>query len=161
MRQRNRTGDQGKFEVAFPVRTHNQLLLLRVYACEAGCKDRDALFNSVAGPFAACPRPLLIRAVRRRCAVASRQGEEPGTTPGGAGDGAGDGREARIGRALPVKAIGRDGDGVALAVIVANEHRAGFELAPGRAAVACQTLQEPQAFPIEAAEGLADGARQE
>ena len=47
--QRNRTGDQGKFEVAFPVRTHNQLLSLRVYACEAGCKDRDALFNSVAG----------------------------------------------------------------------------------------------------------------
>ncbi len=47
--QRNRTGDQGKFEVAFPVRTHNQLLSLRVYACEVGCKDRDALFNSVAG----------------------------------------------------------------------------------------------------------------
>jgi len=47
--QRNRTGDQGKFEVAFPVGTHNQLLLFRVYACEAGCKDRDALFNSVAG----------------------------------------------------------------------------------------------------------------
>src|SRR5262249_33984891 len=47
--QRNRTGDQGKFEVAFPVRTHNQLLSLRVYAYEAGYKDRDALFNSVAG----------------------------------------------------------------------------------------------------------------
>src|SRR5438045_3139155 len=58
------------------------------------------------------------------------------------------------GRALPVKAIGRDGDGVALAVIVANEHRAGFELAPGRAAMACQTVQESQAFPIKAAEGL-------
>src|SRR5205807_3290721 len=95
-----------------------------------------------------------MRAVRRRCAVAWRQGEEPGTTPGGASDGAGDGREARIGRALPVKAIGRDGDGVALAVIVANEHRAGFELAPGRAAMACQTVQESQAFPIKAAEGL-------
>jgi hypothetical protein len=27
--------------------------------------------------------------------------------------------------------IGGDGDGVALAVIVANKHRAGFELAPG------------------------------
>jgi hypothetical protein len=106
------------------------------------------------GAIVACLRPLLIRAVRRRCAVASRQSEEPGTTPGGAGDGAGDGREARIGRALPVKAIGRDGDGVALAVIVANEHRAGFELAPGRAAVACQTVQEPQALPIEAAKGL-------
>jgi hypothetical protein len=32
-----------------------------------------------------------------------------------------------------------DGDGVALAVIVTNKHRAGFELAPGRAAVARQT----------------------
>jgi hypothetical protein len=39
-------------------------------------------------------------------------------------------------------------------VIVANEHRAGFELAPRRATVASQTIQEPQAFPIEAAEGL-------
>src|SRR5262249_17385081 len=70
------------------------------------------------------------------------------------GDGAGDGREAGIGRALPVKSIGCDGDGVALAVIVAKEHRAGFELAPGRAAVARQTLQERQAFPIKAAKGL-------
>jgi hypothetical protein len=43
---------------------------------------------------------------------------------------------------------------VALAVIVAKEHRAGFELAPGRAAVARQTLQERQAFPIKAAKGL-------
>jgi hypothetical protein len=101
-----------------------------------------------------CGLPAPTRAVRRRCAVASRQGEEPGTTPGGAGDSAGDGREARIGRPLPVKSIGRDGDGVALALIVANEHRAGLELAPGRAAAACQTVQEPQAFPIEAAEGL-------
>src|SRR2546430_3320520 len=106
------------------------------------------------GAIAACPRPRLMRAVRRRCAVASRQGEEPGTTPGGASDGAGDGREARVGRALPVKAMGRDGDGVALAVTVANEHRAGFELAPWRAAMACRTVQESQAFPIKAAEGL-------
>src|SRR2546430_11280826 len=106
------------------------------------------------GAIAACPRPRLMRAVRRRCAVASRQGEEPGTTPGGASDGAGDGREARISRALPVKAIGRDGDGVALAVIVANEHRAGVELAPGRAALACQNVPESQAFPVNASEGL-------
>jgi hypothetical protein len=40
-----------------------------------------------------------------------------------------------------------------LALIVANEHRAGFELTPGRTTVARQTLQEPQAFPIEAAKG--------
>jgi hypothetical protein len=39
-------------------------------------------------------------------------------------------------------------------LIVANEHRAGFELAAGRAAVARQTLQERQAFPIKAAKGL-------
>ena len=48
--QRNRTGDQGKFEVAFPVRTHNQLLLLWGYACEAGCKGSEALFDAAAGP---------------------------------------------------------------------------------------------------------------
>jgi hypothetical protein len=35
------------------------------------------LVRSGRGAIAACPRPLLIRAVRRRCAVASRQGEEP------------------------------------------------------------------------------------
>jgi len=43
---------------------------------------------------------------------------------------------------------------VALALMVANEHGAGFELAPGRAAVARQTVQEPQAFPIKATKGL-------
>jgi hypothetical protein len=43
---------------------------------------------------------------------------------------------------------------VALAVIVANEHRAGFELAPGQAAVARQAIQEREAFPIQAAKGL-------
>jgi|SRR5215831_2176734 len=46
--QRNRTGNQGKFEVAFPVGTHNQLLLLRGYARKAVCKGRDALFNPLA-----------------------------------------------------------------------------------------------------------------
>src|SRR3979409_2174164 len=75
----------------------------------------------------------------RRGAVRSREGEEPGTTPGGAGDGACDGREA--------------GD-LAVPLIGANEPRAGFELAAGRAAVARQTLQEGQAFPIKAAKGL-------
>src|SRR5262249_13381759 len=106
--------------------------------------------RAIAAPTHTCP----LIAARRGGAVTLREGEEPGTTPGGAGDGAGDGREAGIGRALPVKSIGCDGDGVALAVIVAKEHRAGFELAPGRAAVARQTLQERQAFPIKAAKGL-------
>src|SRR5262245_46178952 len=69
--------------------------------------------------------------------------KEPRTTPGGAGDGAGDGGQARISRALPVEAIGDDGDGVALALIVANEHRAGLEAAPWRAAVPRQPGQEP------------------
>src|SRR5204862_924710 len=90
----------------------------------------------------------------RSCAVRSRKREEPGTTPGRAGDGAGDGGEARIGRALPVEAIARDGDGVALALIIAKKDRAGFEPAPGRAAVTRQAVQEPQAFSIKPAEGL-------
>jgi hypothetical protein len=99
------------------------------------------------------PRHTFPILAARTGAVRSRKREEPGTTPGRAGDGAGDGREARIGRALPVKSIGRDDDGVALPPIVANEHRAGFEPAAGRAAVARQTLQERQAFPIKAAKG--------
>src|SRR6516165_7952594 len=116
------------------------------------CGHRDAALSSGLGcePLRPC-RSLV--AAPRRGAVASREGEEAGTTPGSAGDGACDGREASIGRALPVEAIERDCDGVALALIVAHQHRAGLELAPGRAAVACQTIQEPQAFPIEAAKG--------
>ena len=82
----------------------------------------------------------------------------------GAGDGAGDGGQARINRALPVEAIGDDGDGVALALIVANEHRAGLEAAPSRAAVPRQPVQDPQAFSIEPAKGpllqaIRDGGR--
>jgi hypothetical protein len=42
---------------------------------------------------------------------------------------------------------------VALALIVANEHRAGLEAAPWRAAVPRQSVQEPQAFPIKPAKG--------
>jgi hypothetical protein len=98
--------------------------------------------------------PFLFMAARRWCAFRSREGKEPGTTPGRAGDGAGDGREARVGRALPIKSIGHDGDGVAVALIVATEHSAGFEVSPGRAAMARQTLQEPQAVPIKPAKGL-------
>src|SRR5262249_59148493 len=86
-------------------------------------------------------------------AVASREGQEQGAPRGGAGAGGGDGREAWISRALPVEAIGDDGDGVALALIVANEHRAGLEGAPWRAAVPRQPVQEPQAFPIKPAKG--------
>src|SRR5438067_6557326 len=99
---------------------------------------------------AALPRTGILIAAGRD-AVCWREGKEPRTTPGGAGDGAGDGRQARISRALPVEAIGDDGDGVALALIVANEHRAGLEPAPWLAAVPRQAVQEPQGFPIKPA----------
>src|SRR6476620_5382944 len=42
----------------------------------------------------------------------------------------------------------RGGDGMALTVIVANEHRAGFELAPRGAGAARQTLQQAQMLTI-------------
>src|SRR6516165_9828570 len=101
---------------------------------------------------AALPRTCILIAACRG-AVSSREGKEPRTTPGGTGDGAGDGRQARISRALPVEAIGDDGDGVALALIVANEHRAGLEAAPWRAALPRQPVQEPQALSIKPAKG--------
>src|SRR5260370_39338311 len=50
--------------------------------------------------------------------------------------------------------MGAAGAGGALAVIVANEPRAGLEAARGRAAVPRQPVQEPQAFPIKPAKGL-------
>src|SRR5262249_54084837 len=81
---------------------------------------------------AALPRTCILIAACRG-AVCWREGKEPRTTPGGAGDGAGDGGQARISGALPVEAIGDDGDGVALTLIVANEHRAGLEAATWRA----------------------------
>ncbi len=157
--ERNRTGDQSQFEIAFPVGTHNQLLWFSVYACAAVCRGKDAVFMSAAFiARAGCEpsRPSRARAfLIAACggAVSSREGKEPRTTPGGAGDGAGDGGQARISRALPVEAIGDDGDGVALALIVANEHRAGLEAALWRAAVPRQPVQEPQAFPIKPAKG--------
>src|SRR5262249_59449481 len=90
---------------------------------------------------AALPRTgILIAACRG--AVSSRQGKEPRTTPGGAGDGAGDGGQARISRALPVEAIGDDGDGVALALIGAHQHRAGLEAAPVRTRVPAQPVPD-------------------
>src|SRR5438309_4438588 len=63
----------------------------------------------------------------RMCAITSdTHGKEPGAAPGRAGDGARDRREAGIGGSLPVEALAPDRDGVALAVILANEHRAGL-----------------------------------
>src|SRR5262249_3984268 len=46
--ERNRTADQSQFEIAFPVGTHNQLLWFSVYACEAVCRGKDAVFISAA-----------------------------------------------------------------------------------------------------------------
>src|SRR2546430_6798832 len=96
---------------------------------ELGCSRRGRK------PSHSClPHPLVVAA--RRCGLGSCEGEEAGATPDGTGDGAGDGGEAAIGRALPVKAIGSDRYGMALALIVAHQHRAGLELAPRRAALA-------------------------
>jgi hypothetical protein len=55
---------RGKFEVAFPVRTHNQFLLLQGYACEEVCKGSDALFDPVAGPL----RPARVHFLFGPCA---------------------------------------------------------------------------------------------
>src|SRR5262249_26254610 len=101
---------------------------------------------------AALPRTCILIAACRG-AVSSREGKEPRTTPGGAGDGAGEGGQARISRALPVGAIRGRGDGVAAAPVVADEHGAGLEAAPWRAAVPRQPVQEPQALSIKPAKG--------
>src|SRR5260370_19970164 len=59
--QRNRTGDQGELEIAFPVGTHNQLLWFSVYAGDTVSKGSDALFDPRAGcePLRS-PRTLLL-----------------------------------------------------------------------------------------------------
>src|SRR5260370_14381752 len=132
------------------------VLGLRMRGCLQGqrCGVHLRSVHSAGGlrAIAALPRTCILIAACRG-ALCWREGKEPRTTPGGAGDGAGDGGQARIKRALPVEAIGDDGDGVALALIVANEHRAGLEAAAWRAAVPRQPVQEPQAFPIKPAKG--------
>src|SRR5438128_11525209 len=122
------------------------VLGLRVRGCLQGqrCGVHFRGVHSARGlrAIAALPRTCILIAACRG-AVSSREGKEPRTTPGGAGDGAGDGGQARISRALPVEAIGDDGDGVALGVRLANEHRAGLEAAPWRAAVPRQPAAPP------------------
>src|SRR5437899_6921461 len=130
------------------------MVLVRMRGCLQGrrCGVHFRGVHSARGlrAIAALPRTCILIAACRG-AVCWREGKEPRTTPGGAGDGAGDGGQARISRASPVEAIGDDGDGVALALIVANEHRAGLEAAPWRAAVPRQPVQERQACPIKPA----------
>src|SRR6266496_3769773 len=82
------------------------------------------------------------------------QGEEPRAAPGRAGDRAGDCRQARIRRSLPVETLARDRDGVALSLILANQHGAGFELPTAGAALAREAVQERQAVAIKTPEGL-------
>src|SRR6516165_12112553 len=81
------------------------------------------------------------------------QGEEAGAAPGRAGDVAGDGRQACICRSLPLEALAPDRDGVALALVIANEHRAGFKLASARVATSREAVQKPQTVAVKAAEG--------
>ncbi len=57
------------------------------------------------------------------------QSKEARAIPGRAGDGPRDGRKARIGRVLPDEAIRHDRDGVALALVFADQHGAGLEAA--------------------------------
>src|SRR5438552_9205344 len=81
-------------------------------------------------------------------------GGESRAAPGRAGDGTRDRREARVDRPLPIEALAGHGDGMALALVIANEHGAGFELPPPRTALARQPIQKSQAVAIEAAESL-------
>ena len=81
----------------------------------------------------------------------SLQGKEARPTPGRTGDGACDRGEAGIGGSLPLEAVADSRDGVALALILANEHGPRFELATWRALMSREALQEPQADAIKAA----------
>ena len=54
---------------------------------------------------------------------------------------------------MPLEAIPRDSDGVALSAMVADQHRSDFELPRPRTGLACQPVEDLKAFTIEAAEG--------
>src|SRR5437870_8609569 len=90
------------------------------------CSFPRRSFRARLRAIAALPRTCILIAACRG-AVSSREGKEPRTTPGGAGDGAGDGGQARISRALPVEAIGDDGDAVARARRGASARRGRVE----------------------------------
>src|SRR6516165_1947671 len=130
-----------------------------VYAGEAVCRGKDAVFMSAAFiPRAGCepsrPSRALAFLLRRAGAPfppARAKNRGPLQAVPVMARAMAD-RLAKVG-ALPVEAIADNGDGVALALIVANEHRAGLEAAPWRAAVRRQPVQEPQAFPIKPAKG--------
>src|SRR4051812_34284150 len=82
------------------------------------------------------------------------EGEKPRAAPGSAGDDAGDRRQAGIRCSLPIEALACDRDGVALTLILANQHGAGFELPTRWTASASEAGQEFQAVAIKTAKGL-------
>src|SRR5882757_3899675 len=99
--------------------------------------------------------PAILRAVCRFAlgAIAgSTKAKKSGAAPGRAGDGARNRRETGIGRSLPVEAIAPDGDGVALAMIVADQHRPRFKGPTRWATLSCQTVEERQTVAIKTAE---------
>ena len=84
---------------------------------------------------------------------AAKETEKSGPAPSRAGDRACNRGKAGIGSSLPIEAIRPDGDGVALSVIVADQHRSDFELPRPGAGLTCQTVEKLKALTIEAAEG--------
>src|SRR5580698_7064785 len=83
-------------------------------------------------------------------------GEKTWTVPNRAGNGPRDRRQAGIGGALPDIALGRDRDGVAAALILANQHGPDLEvaLAPAGAVAAGEAVQQFEGGAVERAEGL-------
>src|SRR5271169_374426 len=81
------------------------------------------------------------------------QGEEARSAPGRAGDGPGDCRQAGIEVSLPDIAVGPDRDGVAPALIVADQHGADLEVTLGWAGAiaAGEAVQEFERGTVECA----------
>src|ERR1700732_2133426 len=83
-------------------------------------------------------------------------GEKTWTVPNRAGNGPRDRRQAGIGGALPDIALRLDRDGVAAALILANQHGPDLEvaLAPAGAVAAGEAVQQFEGGAVERAEGL-------
>src|SRR5580693_1281107 len=83
-------------------------------------------------------------------------GEKTWAVPNRAGNGPRDRRQAGIGGALPDIALGRDRDGVAAALILANQHGPDLEVAfaPAGAVAAGEAVQQFEGGAVERAEGL-------
>src|ERR1700730_12442203 len=83
-------------------------------------------------------------------------GEKTWTVPNRAGNGRRHRRQAGIGGALPDIALGRDRDGLASALILANQHGPDLEvaLAPAGAVAVGEAVQQFEGGAVERAEGL-------